>query len=118
MRRPAAAQLPYRMVTVVAGTETDSKVRQCATVSVHTFADSMDDAEGAAQITHQRMLLMGPPLVGPQSVPVKMPDGSMQTVTPDSITTVQIPIWADYEDDLIFRFVARYEVCLRFVSNT
>lgn len=116
-RRPSAAQLPYRMVTVAAGTETPEKVRQCSTVSVHTFAKNYDDAEGGAQVTHQRMLLMGPPLVGPQQVTITNSDGSTKTVEPDFITTSQVPIWADYEDDLIFRFVARYEIGLRVVAN-
>lgn len=113
-KRPADGTLPYRMVTTVAGTETSDKIRQCATVSVHTFASTYDAAESAAQTTHQRMLLMGPPLVGFQKITVVNGDGSHQIVSPDSITTAQIPIWSDYQDDLIFRFVARYEIYLRF----
>lgn len=106
------------MVSVVAGTETDDKVRQRAIVSVHTFADSMDTAEWAAQITHQRMLLLGPPLAAPQAVTITLPDNTTRVVKPDSIVTNQIPLWADYEDDEIFRFVARYEIWVRIVANT
>ena len=115
MRRPQAGQLPYRMVTPVAGTEDVSRIRRCATVSVHTFADSMDDAEYQSELTHQRMLLLGPPNSGAQTLTITMPGNITQTVSPDSITTSQIPVWADYEDDLIFRFVARYEICVRFL---
>lgn len=118
MRRPQAGVLPYRMVTPVAGTETAERIRRCATVSVHTFADSMDDAEYQAELTHQRMLLLGPPDSAPQSVTITLPGSITQTVVPDYICTHQIPIWADYEDDLIFRFVARYEICVRFAPNS
>lgn len=117
MRRPQSAQLPYRMVTTVGGTETVERIQRCGTVSVHTFADSMDNAEYQAELTHQRMLLLGPPNSAPQTVTVTLPGNTTQTVSPDSITTSQIPTWADYEDDLIFRFVARYQIHTRFVVN-
>jgi len=116
-RRPDAAVLPYRLVTTVAGHETPEKVKQCATVSVHTFGDSYDSAEQAAQITHQRMLLMGPPTYGPQQITITNGDGSTQTVVPDCVTTSQIPVWHDYEDELIYRFVARYDIDMRVVAN-
>ncbi|TDH48889.1 hypothetical protein E2F47_22245 [Mycobacterium eburneum] len=102
------------MVTPVAGTETPGKVRQRPWVSVHTFAADYDAAEAAAQITHQRMLMLGPPIAAPQTVTVTLGDGTTQDVTPDYVITHQIPIWEDYQDDLIFRFVARYEIALRF----
>lgn len=117
LRRPSSADLPYRMVTTVAGTETVERTRRCATVSVHTFAASMDAAEDEADLTHQRMLAMGPPYAASQQITITKADGTTRLVTPDSIETKQIPIWADYEDDLIFRFVARYEICVRFVAN-
>ena len=115
LRRPQAAALPYRMVTVVAGTETYEKIRQCAVVSVHTFADNMDDAEYQSLLTHQRMLEFGPPLAPNQTVTITVPGGPTRDATADYVETKQIPIWADYEDDEIFRFVARYEIASRFV---
>lgn len=118
LERPQRAQLPYRMVTTVIGTETVERTRRCATVSVHTFDKSMDYAEYQSELTHQRMLALGPPQVQNQTVTVTLPDMSTREVTPDFIVCTQIPIWVDYEDDQIFRFVARYEIGLRFVANT
>ena len=48
-QRPDAGVLPYRLVTTVGGHETPEKIKQCATVSVHTFGNSYDQAEYAAQ---------------------------------------------------------------------
>lgn len=110
--RPSGAVLPYRMVTPVAGQE-QHKVMQRATVSVHTFHDNMDDAEAAAQLTHQRMLLLGPPWAPPQQVTIS----NNQVITPISVETVQTPSWIDYQDNTIRRFVARYEVALHFVAT-
>jgi hypothetical protein len=117
LRRPDAATLPYRMVTVLPGT--NDKIRLCATVSVHTFDVSMDAAEASAQITDQRMMYLAPPLAPYQSVTV--PDTTVivngETVTipgyvaePKSVDTVMTPSWVDYESDLIFRFVGRYKI--------
>jgi hypothetical protein len=110
--RPTGAVLPYRMVTPVAGTE-HQKIMQCSVVSVHTFDDNMDDAEAAAQITHQRMLLMGPPIVGFQQIAIS----NNQIVVPRQVYTMQIPTWVDYQDNVIRRYVARYNVDLRFVKH-
>lgn len=116
-RRPTAAVLPYRMVTLVTGSERQDKTNRCGTVSVHTFADSYDAAEDASDITDQRMTMMGPPLYAPQQVTIIRGNGSPQVVEPRSITTTQIPVWADYQDDLIFRFVGRYEICVGPIAN-
>ena len=111
--RPQTAVLPYRMVTTVGGDETCDKTMQKAVVSVHTFDVSMDAAESSAQLTHQRMLLMGPPLAPPQLITYTI-NGNSVSATPHSVTTHHIPQWQDYQDDLIFRFVARYDVWARF----
>lgn len=112
-RRVSGGPLPFRMVTVVARPETSDRVQERPVVSVHTFADSMDDAEWQSGITHQRMLQLGPPIAAPQPVTITFPDSSTQTVEIQSISTVQKPIWLDYEvDQTIFRFVARYELFL------
>lgn len=112
-RRPQAGVLPYRMVTTVAGTEGADKLMQTAVVSVHTFAADMDEAEYQAGITHRRMLLMGPPLAAPQSITYVTPAGSV-TAVPHSVCTKAIPTYLSYEDELIYRFYARYEVQVRF----
>lgn len=116
-RRPQAGQLPYRMVTLVAGNDPHQKVKRSGTVSVHTFADNYDDAEAGAQDTDDRMLLLGPPLAAPQQVTVTNADKSTSVVASATITSHQIPMWLDYQDDLIFRFIARYDIDVRFVAN-
>ena len=113
-KRPQAGVLPYRMVTVVAGTENSQKWLQCATVSVHTFAADMDSAEYEASLTHERMLLMGPPFAGYQDISYSIPTGDTVTASPRSVVTKAIPTYLSYEDELIYRFYARYEVDVRF----
>jgi hypothetical protein len=102
--------LPYRMVNRVSGH--DDKVFESSIVSVHTFADNMEDAEAAAYVTHSWMLALGPPLVGQTPVTIS----NDQVVMADCVETMQSPIWVDYEDTNLRRFVARYEIGLRFVS--
>jgi hypothetical protein len=102
--------LPYRMVNRVSGM--DDKVFESNIVSVHTFADSMTNAEAAAYATHGWMLALGPPIVG--QVPVTI--SNSQVVVADYVNTMQSPIWVDYEDVNLRRFVARYEIDLRFTA--
>lgn len=110
VERPTGDVLPYRMVTRVAGK--DDKITDCAVVSVHTFATSMTLAESEARLTHRRMLELGPPIVGQQSVTIS----GDQVVMVDSVETSMAPVWIDYEDNQIRRFVARYAIDLRFVA--
>lgn len=105
--RPAGSALPFRWVNVVAGS--DDKVTERLIVSVHTFASTFEAAEVEARRTHQRMLALGPPLAPQQTVTLF--DGS--TARADSVSTSQSPIWSDYGDNTINRFVARYTVELR-----
>lgn len=116
MQRPQNGGLPYCLVNVVAGKEDERKLMQSSTVSVHTFADNMDDAESTAQTVHQRMLLLGPPLAPPQQVTLTLAGGATQTVVPHSVTTNHIPTWLDYQDDQIYRFAARYDIDVRFAA--
>jgi hypothetical protein len=117
-KRPDAAMLPYRLVTLVAGTETAEKTQRCGIVSVHTFDKSMDLAEDGAEKTDEWMKQLGPPLYPAQAVTITRADSTTQVVYPRSVCTHQIPIWVDYRDDLIFRFVARYEITVGIVANT
>ncbi|OIN79764.1 hypothetical protein BMG05_16595 [Mycobacterium malmoense] len=117
MRRPSGAVLPYRMVGLVTGTEREDKTQRCGIVSVHTFADSMDGADDESDLAHQRMVVMGPPLYGPQEITITLRDGTTQVVSPRSLVTKQIPVWVDYEVDTIFRFVGRYEICVPPLFN-
>lgn len=117
-RRPNAAALPYRMVTLATGTETVTKTLRCGTVTVRTFASSYDAAESESDLSHQRMVTLGPPLFAPQRVTIINGDASTQVVEPRSVVCTQIPIWVDYEDDLIFQFVGRYEIYLGPARNS
>lgn len=108
MDRPTGTILPYRMVNRVSST--DDKVFESNVVSVHTFADTMTNAETAAMATHYRMLALGPPI----SDQVKVTISNDQIVQADEVCTMSGPTWIDYEDNTIRRYVARYRVCLRF----
>jgi hypothetical protein len=123
-RRPDAGNLPYRMVTALPGT--NDKIRQCTTVSVHTFDVSYDAAEASADVTDQRMMQLGPPIAPYQNVTIPettvFVGGQIVTipsyvVQPESVDTKMAPAWVDYESDLIFRFVGRYEIVTRSVVN-
>lgn len=109
--RPAGAALPYRWVNVVAGA--DDKVTERLIVSVHTFAETFDAAELEARRTHQRMLQLGPPLAPQQAVTLY--DNTVAKV--DSVTTSQTPIWSDYGENTVHRFVARYTIELRMTRQ-
>jgi hypothetical protein len=109
VERPTGAVLPFRMVNRVAGK--DDKITDSATVSVHTFGATMDEAEAAARMTHRRMLALGPPIGAQEPVTI-----STGTVVVDCVETSQSPVWIDYEDTNIRRFVARYEIDLRFIA--
>jgi hypothetical protein len=107
---PTGTLLPYRMVNRVSGH--DDKVFESSIVSVHTFADTMTDAESAAYVTHGWMLALGPPIVGQTAVTI-----STGSVMANCVETMQSPIWVDYEDTNLRRFVARYEIELRFTAT-
>jgi hypothetical protein len=109
VERPTGAILPFRMVNRVASR--DDKVTDNSTVSVHTFALTMTEAESEAMLTHRRMLALGPPLAPQQMVTI-----STGVVYADCVESSQGPVWIDYEDNQIRRFVARYEIDLRFVA--
>lgn len=104
--RPAGDVLPYRLVTRVAGS--DNRITDSAVVSVHTFAATITAAATEARATHHRMLSLGP------QDDVVMPDSTIVRV--ECVDTHQGPLWVDYEDDTIKRYVARYEINLRFVA--
>ena len=105
--RPLGGVLPYRWVNAVAGS--DDKVTDSGIYSVHTFASTFAAAELEARKTHQRMLQLGPPLSPQQKIVLF--DGS--TAWADSVITSQSPLWQDYGDNTVHRFVARYLVDIR-----
>lgn len=109
VKRPAGEGLPFRMVNGVTADENIDEFLDQSVVSVHTFATTYTDASDAATVTHQRMLVLA--------------DDPSNTVTvnglpanADWVETVQKPIWVDYGDNTINRFVARYRLGLTFVA--
>lgn len=108
--RPSGDDLPYRMVTVVGGS--DDKVTDHGIYQVDDFASTVGDAEAQSRLTRRRVLALGPPLAPQRRV--AMSDGRLAYA--DSVTTSQKPIWVEYGDDKIHRFVSRYAIDLRMVA--
>lgn len=105
--RDAGAPLPFRMVQRVAGS--DDKVVDSGIYQVDTFATDFASAEYEARVTHERMLLLGPPFAPQQRVTI-----STGIVFVDSVVTSQSPTWLQYtEAAQISRFTARYAVDIR-----
>ena len=105
--RSPGAPLPFRMVSRVAGS--DDKVVDSGIYQVDTFAATFDAAEYEALRTHERMLVLGPPLAPQTRVQI-----STGTVFVDSVVTSQSPTWLQFTDAApISRFVARYAVDIR-----
>lgn len=112
MDRPSGGVLPYRMVSRPAGD--DDKITASSIVSINTFDSSMDTAEASADVTHNWMISLGPPLAPQQYV--TLPGGLV--IAADCVTTKLLPQWVPYGDDSTMRrFVARYEIELRFVAS-
>lgn len=108
-QRYAGQSLPYRWVSDAAG-GIDDKVTMQSTVSVHTFAAEYWEARQLAAESHRRMLALGPPMAAQQRV--ELASGS--TVFVDCVDTAEPPMWQDYGENGIHRFVARYTIDIRF----
>jgi len=107
-QRGPKSPLPFRLVECVAGN--DDKVVDSGIYQISTFASTYDQAETAALATHQRMLVLGPPLAPQQRVTISQ----NRQVFVDSVVTSQRPIWVQYTDSApLVRFVARYSVEIR-----
>ena len=106
--------LPFTLVTHVAGTESPDPGYADPVVSVHTLcakALGYGVAKTQADQTHRRMLQLARhsdiiPLAGARNAGV------------DYITVTQSPLWVPYEDNLILRKVARYQIGLSYVATT
>lgn len=107
-QRGPGAELPFRMVQCVAGS--DDKVVDSGIYQIDTFAATFEAAEREAGLTHERMLRLGPPLAPQQRVTL----ADNRVVWVDSVTTSQRPTWLQFtEAAQISRFVARYNVDIR-----
>jgi len=110
-KRKSGDVLPYYMVNRVAGP--DDKVTDYGTYSVHSFAASYTAAEDAARLAHRRILALGPPLAPQRRVTIS----GGRIVQADRVMTDQAPFWLKYSDEVnLERFVARYDIDLRFVA--
>ena len=101
--------MPFRLVECVAGS--DDKVTDSGIYQISTFANTYEQAETQASLTHQRMQKLGPPFAPQQRVTLS--DNTVVWV--DSCTTSQRPIWVNFTEAApISRFVARYSIDIRF----
>lgn len=105
------AVYPFRMVNRPPGTadERMELIADDALISVHTFASTWSAASDAADITHERMLV----LVNDPTVTVTLFDGTPANA--QYVTTAQLPAHVDYEEPDVWRFVSRYKLGLAFV---
>lgn len=108
-RRRAGDPIPFRLVTRVAGTDNPDVGIDTAVVSVHTFADSPENAIDESSRTHRRMsVLTRNPLT---TITLR---GSGEVMAVDYCRTVMSPIEVEYDDPNVTRYVARYEIGLSY----
>jgi hypothetical protein len=107
--RKAGDGLPFWLVSRVAGP--DDKITDHGTYSVHSMAESLTAAEDHALLAHQRILALGPPLAPQRRVTIS----GGRVVFADKVTTDLFPRYEYYSDN-IRRYVARYDIDLRFIA--
>lgn len=125
--RPAGAELPYRMVTMLPGP--DDRISQDCLYSVHSFAESRSEAKQQADLAHNRMLYLAGRFTSQQSVTLE--DG--REVQADDVAVIEPPHekpWipggnvrtdnsmSESPTQQIFRFVGTYQVKLRYLAVT
>jgi hypothetical protein len=107
--RKAGDPLPFWLVSRVAGL--DDKITDHGTFSVHSMAESLAAAEDHALLAHQRILALGPPLAPQRRVTIS----GGRVVFADMVKTDLFPRYEYYSDN-IRRYVARYDIDLRFIA--
>lgn len=107
-RRKSGDEIPFRLVTRIAGADDPEVGIDTAVVSVHTFADSPENAVAESQKTHRRMSVL---TRNPLTVFTLL---SGEVVNVDYCKTVMNPIEVEYDDPNVTRYVARYEVGLSY----
>lgn len=105
--RKADDPLPFYMVTGVANKS--NRYILCATVSVHSFGKTRAEASQAAWNADNLLLSLTP------GDSVTLPDGSVADGA--WVCPAMSPIYADYEDPRVKRYVGRYTAELRFVAT-
>ena len=101
-RVPAAPPLPFILVQRVAGG--DDYITDHATVSVHAIADTQTAASDLSRQAHHLMRRLHPQ----DAVWV-----NGQAVTVNHVEVEQTPIFVDWDDPILMRYVARYRIDLR-----
>lgn len=114
VEREAGAELPFWIVTRVAGPDDPDCFADWPVVDVDLLVDNTSGdqhvaAKDEAKRTHRRMLYLA------QHVPdVTMADGSLANC--DWVKSLQRPVRMPYSDKNVIRYVARYELGLSFVA--
>lgn len=111
--RDETTPLPCYVVTAVASKS--DRFMLCATVSVHSFATDTDTAMARAAASNaawnaDNLLISLTPTDA-----ITMADGRPASAWVDPI---QPPMYADYRDPYIRRYVARYHATLRFTATS
>jgi hypothetical protein len=112
IERRTGDELPFRLVTGVAGDEDPDLEIGAAVVSVHTLCARSDGSVAArneAALTHQRMLELK------HLDTITLVDGT--DVSVDYMRIFQPPLWLPYGDDQILRKVGRYRIGLSYVPT-
>lgn len=111
VERRSGDELPFRLVTHVAGDENLDLEIGAAVVSVHTLCARSGGrvaARDEAALTHRRMIELGKYLDT-----INLADGTDTSV--DYVQVFQPPLWVPYGDDQILRKVGRYRIGLSYV---
>jgi hypothetical protein len=98
------APKPFYLVRRVSGRE--DMVSDYPTMSVHVFADTRTHAHDAARLMHVKMKALDAKV----AVTVEGHDYSVDFVDVD-----EVPIWVDYDDKTVHRYVGRYTLGLRLL---
>jgi len=95
---------PFYLIRRITGKE--DMISDHATVSIHCFADTRTAAHDAARAMHAKMKLLN----------------AKVTVTVEGVgygvdyrEVEEVPIWVDYDDKTVHRYVGRYTLCLRLL---
>jgi hypothetical protein len=104
---PNDPPLPFYQLWRITGS--DDGVTDCGTVQVNIFGDSRNSARIAAREMHARMLALSPKITvetdkGPACI--------------DHRRTILAPAYLDYQDENLWRYVARYELASRLTSQS
>lgn len=101
-RMPHEPPMPFVLVQRIAGG--DDWITDEPTVSVHSFDTDQTSASDLARRVHHRIRT----LTAKESV--RLDD---REVSVNYLRVQQSPQWQDYQDPIIMRYVARYEIDLR-----